>query len=347
MENKVLDFLKKEIDMGNIPGAAIYVSYQGKAVMEKSIGYRTLHPEKGPMKNDTIFDLASLTKIVTTTMAALQLLDKGAIRLDDKVSHFLPKFAVDGKSGVTFKHLLTHTSGLSAHRPFYEDALQTDQIIERICAEKLEAPLGEKVIYSDLGFILLARLIEMITNQPFDQYVFQEILDPLTMNETGFNLTLDQNRFAATAFSEKIGDYKYGIVHDDNAESMGGVSGHAGLFSTLQDLAKFTLMIENGGSFNGKRIVSSAALQLSKKNFTTFDSEGRGLGWQIKSPGLSCGDLFSENSYGHTGYTGTSIWFDPDIQLHVILLTNRVHAKNTEAILRLRPRLHNLIRSHF
>ncbi|MCR2821234.1 serine hydrolase domain-containing protein [Lederbergia panacisoli] len=345
MKERVIHFLQKEIDLENIPGAAIYISYKGTPILKEVIGNRTLTPTKELMQMDTVFDLASLTKKVTTMTASLQLLDKGEIRLDDPVSYFFPEFNENGKAEVRIRHLLTHTSGLPAHKPFYEEELKTAQIIEKICAEKLENPVGQKVVYSDLGFILLASLIEKVVDAPFAEYVSKEILAPLEMHETGFNLTFSRARFAATEYSEKLNDYKYGIVHDENAESMGGVSGHAGLFSTLKDLANFAHMIENGGSFKGKRIISTVALDLSKQNFTPFDEEGRGLGWQIHSPRLSCGDLFSYSSYGHTGFTGTSMWFDPEIQLHVILLTNRVHAKNQQAILRLRPRLHNLIRA--
>lgn len=348
MEKQVLTFLEAEIEQENIPGAAIYVSHQGKPMMQSYIGSRTLYPDKQPVEEDTVYDLASLTKVVATLPSILQLLDNGSIRLDDKISYFLPSFHVNEKENVTIKHLLTHTSGLPAHRQFYAEALRTEQIIARICEEQLVMPEGSSVIYSDLGFILLSALIEKVAGQCFEKYVTQNIFQPLNMNETGFNLPFNKIRFAATEYSEKLGDYKYGIVHDDNAESMGGISGHAGLFSTIQDLANFTSMIENNGVYNGKRIISSPALKLSKQNFTSFASEARGLGWQMKSPGaLSCGDLFSPNSYGHTGYTGTSIWFDPEIQLHVILLTNRVHAQNKDAILRLRPRLHNIIRTHF
>ncbi|MBS4195996.1 serine hydrolase domain-containing protein [Lederbergia citri] len=347
MKEKVIRFLQKEIDLENIPGAAIYISYKGNPVLEEAVGYRTLAPSKEPMQMDTVFDLASLTKIVTTMTATLQLLDKGEIRLDDSISYFFSSFSKNGKEEVRIRHLLTHTSGLPAHRPFYKDELYTEQIIEKICDEELENPIGERVVYSDLGFILLASLIEKVVGEPFANYVSREILTPLEMHETGFNLNLNRKRFAATEFCEKQNDYKYGIVHDENAESMGGVSGHAGLFSTVKDLANFAEMIEDGGKFKGKQIISPAALALSKRNFTPFDEEGRGLGWQMKSPKLSCGDLFSDSSYGHTGFTGTSIWFDPEIQLHVILLTNRVHAKNQQGILRLRPRLHNLIRAEF
>lgn len=348
METQVLRFLANEIDQENIPGASIYISHRGMKVMDKTIGYRALSPKKLPLEENTIYDMASLTKIVATMTACLQLIDKGEIRLDDKIAFFIPAFATNGKSEITIKHLLTHTSGLPAHRPFYKEKLTMEEVVDRICLEQLVSPVGNKVIYSDLGFILLTLLIEKISGITFREYVSTEILEPLDMKDTSFNPTFNQDRFAATEFSEKLKGYKFGVVHDENAEAMGGISGHAGLFTTIQDMAKFTSMIENDGRYKGRCIISKAALDMSKQNFTSFDQEARGIGWQIKSAGaLSCGELFSSRSYGHTGFTGTSIWFDPEVQLHVILLTNRVHALNKDAILRLRPRLHNLIRSHF
>ncbi|MBO1005335.1 serine hydrolase domain-containing protein [Pseudogracilibacillus auburnensis] len=342
MEKKVLAFLQKEIDLKSIPGAAIYVSYEGKKILDDSIGFRTFSPQNKPVERNTIYDLASLTKVVATTPAILQLIDKGEIHLQDKIRRFFPEF---NHAQITIEHLMTHTSGLPAHRPYHNEKLNFSQMSERISIEQLVHSPGNNVIYSDLGFILLTGLIEKVAGQPFEEFTKKKIFQRLNMNETGFNLPFEQARFAATEYSPGIGDYKYGIVHDENAESMGGVSGHAGLFSTIQDLAKFTTMIESGGFFNGQQIISNASISLSKRNYTPFASEGRGLGWQIK--GTSCGDLFSQSSYGHTGFTGTSIWFDPTIQLHVILLTNKVHGENQEAILRLRPCIHNLIRSHF
>ncbi|WP_230200222.1 serine hydrolase domain-containing protein [Bacillus niameyensis] len=348
LKKKVQAFLEKEVELGIIPGAALHISQNGKTIMDTYVGSRTFSPSPEPVQQDTIYDLASLTKIVATLTAMLQLLDEGFIHLKDRISRFFPSFENNGKGDITIKQLLTHTSGLPAHRPYYAENLNREQVIERICNEDLQVKPDSEVIYSDLGFILLAALIEKVVEQPFQQYVDEQIFTPLEMNDTGFNLAFDKQRFAATEFSESLKDYKYGIVHDENAESMGGISGHAGLFSTLGDLAKYASMVENNGFYNGKQIISSQSLKLSRENFTTFDNEGRGLGWQLQSKGVSaCGDLFSAMSYGHTGFTGTSIWFDPEVQLSVILLTNRVHIPHQLGILRLRPRLHNLIRSHF
>lgn len=347
MKEKVLQFLQEEIEIGSIPGAVIHVSYQDAAILHEVIGNRAVFPEKSQMKLDTIFDLASLTKVVATLPAILKLLDHGFFRLDDRVSYFLPEFGKNGKEEIRIRDLLTHTAGLPAFHNYYLESLSTEQILERIYDDELVAPIGSKVIYSDLGLITLYKLIESVTNQSLPDYLQKEIFEPLGMNETGFNPTFPKHRYAATEFCQTLNDYKIGIVHDENTESMGGISGHAGLFSTVSDLAKYTSMIENNGIFRGKRILSESALELSRKNYTPFDSEARGLGWILKSQAFSsCGDYFSDASYGHTGFTGTSIWFDPEIKLHVILLTNRVHYGRKDGILRLRPRLHNIIRAN-
>lgn len=348
MKNKVLFFLKKEVELMHIPGAAIHISHQGRVIMQEAVGNKVVYPEKDSMDLNTVFDLASLTKVVATLPAILKLMDEGDVRLDDKVDFFLPEFSRNGKSNITVRHLLTHTSSMIGHRKYYLENLNEKEVIDEICSERLIDPLGSKVIYSDLGFITLYKLIEEATQVPFTNFIQKEIFDPLEMNETMYNPTFPKEHYAATEYSEKLKEYKRGVVHDDNAETMGGISGHAGLFSTLSDLGNFAKMIENNGVYNQKKIISERAMQLSKKSYTSFDRDHRGIGWMLKSPTQSsCGDYFSEKSYGHTGYTGTSMWFDPTIDLHVILLTNRVHFGRKDHIVRLRPRLHNIVRSFF
>ncbi|MFD1735435.1 serine hydrolase domain-containing protein [Bacillus salitolerans] len=346
MKPRVLEFLNKEVEHKHIPGAVIHVSYKREVIMHEAIGKRVVYPKSEAMKLDTIFDLASLTKVVATLPAILKLIDGGFMSLHDPISNFIPEFSRNGKDRVTVKHLLTHTSGLPSHKQYYIEGLNKEQIYERIYQQELEVPMGKKVIYSDLGLIVLYNLIERITGETFERFSKREIFDPLDMTETCFNPRFAKDRFAATEYSEKLTDYKHGIVHDENTESMGGISGHAGLFSSVRDIANFAEMVENNGIFRGRRILSGPSLEIARLNYTEFDVEGRGLGWQLKGKGrAACGDLFSEDSYGHTGFTGTSIWFDPTVKLHVILLTNRVHFGRNEEILRIRPRLHNLIRA--
>lgn len=339
-------FLQQEIDLNHIPGAVISVSYQDDIILQEAFGHRVVHPEKSPMTLDTVFDLASLTKVVATLPAILKLIDRGDVRLDDPVAHFLPEFAQQGKEKVTLKHLLTHTSGLPDHQPYYKENLSAENIIKRIYATQLVAPLGKQVIYSDLGYITLYKVVEHVTGENFADFVEREIFTPLQMNESVFNPTFENERYAVTEYADHLADYKQGVVHDENAEALGGISGHAGLFSTISDLQNFAQMIENNGVFENKQLLSWSALNTARQNYTMFSSEYRGIGWMLKDPQLSSsGDYFAAESYGHTGFTGTSIWFDPTIQLHVILLTNRVHFGRQNHIIRLRPRLHNLIRA--
>lgn len=348
MRTEVIQFLKKEIDLKHIPGAVIHISQGGKQLLQEAIGDRSVYPIQQPMQLDTVFDLASLTKVIATLPAILKLLDDGKVRLDDPVANFLPQFAGTNKKQVTLRHLLTHTSGLTAHRQFYKENLSKKEMFQQIFTAPLEGPVGEQVAYSDLGFMLLYQIIEKVTGEDFDQFLAKHFYEPLGMTDTGFKPTFSKTRFAVTEYSEQIGRYKTGIVHDENTEAMGGVSGHAGLFSTVSDIKKFASMIENDGVFEGEHILSPASLKLARRNYTSFDEEARGIGWMMKSETrASCGDYFSSDSYGHTGFTGTSIWFDPTIQLHVILLTNRVHFGRHPHMIRLRPRLHNLIRRFF
>ncbi|WP_026691307.1 serine hydrolase domain-containing protein [Alteribacter aurantiacus] len=347
MKQDVLALLDEFMQMGEIPGAVVSVSHKGEVILEEAVGYRTIFPDKQPMKRNTVFDVASLTKVTTTLPAVLLLLERGKLRLDDKASFFLPKMISPDKEAITIKHLLTHTSGLPAHRPYYEEKLGKDEVIERIYQEKLEAPIGEQVIYSCLGFILLYKIVETITGERFDRFVEREVFEPLEMTESGFNPDFPRERYAATEYSEYLNDYKHGVVHDDNAEWMGGVSGNAGLFSTVGDLQKIVSMFEQDGVFRGKRLLSPVTTRLARENLTSFAPQHRGLGWDMKSPALSsCGDFFSDKSYGHTGYTGTSLWIDPEAELSVILLTNRVHFGREKPIVRLRPLLHNIVRAH-
>lgn len=348
MKQRVLEFLNKEIERKHIPGAVVQVAHEGEILLEEAIGFRAVYPEKEPMEKNTVFDLASLTKVVATLPAILKLLDDGDVHLDDEVHYFLPAFKQKGKENITVKHLLTHTSGLTSHQPFYEKKLSAEKVLNEIFTDENEVPVGSKVVYSDLGFITLYKIVEEVTEIEFSKFVSEEFFMSLEMTETMFNPDFPESRYAATEFSEDIGDYKRGIVHDENTHAMGGISGHAGLFSTVEDLSKFAGMIENGGSYKGKQLLSERALEIARRNYTPWDSEHRGLGWHLKSPKFSpCGDYFSELSYGHTGFTGTSIWFDPEINLRVILLTNRVHFGRKPHIIRLRPRLHNIIRSYF
>lgn len=349
MIEEVKSFLREEIERKHVPGAVIQIAQDSELLFEEAFGYKQVHPEKERMDLETVFDLASLTKVVATLPAILKLMDEGEIRLDDYVQHFLPEFSQNGKEDITVRHLLTHTSGLRSFKPFYVKNLKVEKILAEIYADKQEAPIGSKVTYSDLGLITLYKVVEVVTGEEFSSFLDREFFSPLGMTETGFNPKFSVDRYAATEFCEQRQEYKRGIVHDENCEAMGGVSGHAGLFSTVEDLGKFAEMVEQDGIYKGRKLLSEHSLTLARENFTPWDSSDyRGLGWQVKGPAFSsCGDYFSSKSYGHTGFTGTSLWIDPEVNLRVILLTNRVHYGRRPHIIRLRPRLHNIIRKYF
>jgi CubicO group peptidase (beta-lactamase class C family) len=344
---KISSFIDQEIAAGHLPGAVLYIAQRGKEVVKQAYGSRVIYPEAAPMSVDTVFDLASLTKVVATLPAVLQLMDQGKLTLADPIGSFLPQFRFFQEEPIRIVHLLTHSSGLRADIPGMRGLmhLSRDELVDLILNERPLHPPGTKVVYSDIGLILLYLIIESVTGEAFDTYLKRELFEPLEMAETGFCPTFAETRYAVTEFSEQHQAYKAGIVHDEKAELMQGVSGHAGLFSTVHDVANYAEMIRQKGVFKGRRIISRAAIELSSRNFTPYDQEFRGLGWLLRNPSsfMFSGDYVSEQSFGHTGFTGTSLLFEPEQDLQVIFLTNRVHFGRTEHILQIRPRLHNLI----
>ena len=344
MKEKVLSFLQHEIDQKVTPGAVIRVRHKGELILDEAVGTNSLEDDRVPITSSHLFDMASLTKVMVTLPAILQLCKAGEIHLHDKVMTFLPSFQNNGKEGLTIKQLLTHSSGLAAHRPYFERRLSAAQVLKEISEEKLHYPPDTDVVYSDLGFILLMDIIEKVTGQTIDEYARLHLFEPMAMKDTGYKPNYERQRFAPTEYYDHLKSHKYGVVHDDNTEFMGGISGHAGLFSTMEDLSVFTKMLENEGVHEGKQVLDPHWLALSRRNFTPFANESRGIGWQLKGSGASpVGDLMSSNTYGHTGFTGTSFYIDPEKELTVMLLTNRVYFGRHLAMIRLRPRLHNLI----
>lgn len=344
MKSQIVSFLQEEIDKQVTPGAVIRIKYKGKWILEEAIGTNSIEPDKVPMSTEHLFDVASLTKVMGTLPAMLQLFQSGDIHLQDKVVTFLPEFGIHQKETITLQQLLTHSSGLIAHRPYFERKLSYDEVLADIYKEELVYIPDTKVVYSDLGFILLGAIIEKVSGQNIQDYVIDHIFKHLDMDDSTYLPSVERQLYAPTEYLPHLQDHKYGIVHDDNTEFMGGVSGHAGLFSTIRDIAKFCDMLESNGEYNGKQILHPLWLQKSKENFTSFATEARGIGWQLKGNGSSpAGDLMSSQTYGHTGYTGTSFYIDPSTELTVILLTNRVYFGRHDGMSRLRPRLHNII----
>jgi len=333
------------IKKGKYPGLVALIVRRGRIVKHSAYGFSSLYPHRERMTIDKLFDLASLTKVIATTTLVMKLIERGILDLDDSVERYLPEFKGGGKSYVTLRHLLTHTSGLPAHLPLWELVEKREEVYKYICRVKLEYKPGEKVVYSDLGFILLGKIVEDVSGLRLDELASQEIFEPLGMRDTFFNPPSDLvERCVVTEKCPVRKRFLRGEVHDENSWFMGGVAGHAGLFSTAYDVALFGEMIRREGTLCGVRILSTPSMDTMRRSYTDGLNSRRGLGWLLKSAGSPSGSLTSQDSFGHTGFTGTSLWIDPKYELTIVLLSNRVHpSRERRDFLRLRPKLHNII----
>lgn len=327
------------------PGASILIAKDGKIIYKKGFGHFTYDINSVKVTPKTIYDLASVTKVIATTTATMICIDKGLFSLDDKVSKFIPQFSLYGKENITIKNLLLHNAGFVAYKKYHEKYDNADSVLNDIYTSPLEYETGTKTIYSDLGIITLGKIIEKVTGKTLDRFCSDEIFTLLGMKNTFYNPpSIYKKRIAPTELDNYWRNrLLIGEVHDETASLLNGISGNAGLFSTTEDLYKLLSMILNKGSFNGKRFINQKTVELFTKQY--YDKSSRGLGWDTNAfENASCGKLFSKNSYGHTGYTGTSVWTDPDRKLIVILLTNRVYPtrKNTK-IIQFRPIIHSEI----
>jgi len=316
----------------------------------EAFGHRMLVPEQRPMERDTIFDAASLTKPVATATAVLQLVERGELSLDDPVCRFLPQFTGEGRESATICQLLTHSAGVPAYKNYLSEwgedlapAERRPRVVADICVLPLQYPVGKGFLYSCLGFILLASLVQAVSGKPLDQYAGECIFGPLGMRDTCFNPA--GGAVARCAATEQLPEgVLCGIVHDENARYLGGVGGNAGMFATAGDLSRFMRAILNAGALGGARILSTDTVALMVSPQLALPDAVRGLGWDIRtsySPHLR-GDRFPEGGIGHSGYTGTSIWADPASRTYVILLTNRVHLGRDREISRLRREVANI-----
>ncbi|MGH7719751.1 MAG: serine hydrolase domain-containing protein, partial [Gemmatimonadaceae bacterium] len=270
----------------------------------------------------TIYDLASLTKVVATTTAIMILYDRGKVRLDDPVSKYLPSFTGGEKGRVTIRHLLAHHSGLPSGRDVWRTARSAAEARRQVLATPLVAAPGRKQLYSDLGPDILGFVVEAVSGETLDVFLDRRVFRPLRMRSTSFRPAPRMRaRTAPTEPAPPRGYPLRGEVHDENAFALGGVAGHAGLFSTAADLSIFAQMMLNGGVYNGIRIASDSAVAL----FTSRAAGSRALGWEICEGAGACGHNLGAGAYGHTGFTGTSLWIDPEREMFVILLTNWVH----------------------
>ena len=312
------------IKEGGYPGAAVVVGRKGAAVWEKGFGTLSWAKTSGDVDpGETIYDLASLTKVVATTTALMILFDEGRLELEAPVSKYLPAFAGAHKDSVTIRHLLTHRSGLPAGRDLWRVAKNPQEARLMVIDAPLTCKPGTCYIYSDLGADLLGMVVETVSGMGLDEFMEQRVFTPLGMTQTGFRPADSlRARVAPTEVMPPRGYPLKGEVHDENAYALGGVAGHAGLFSTAKDLAVFAQMMLNGGTYEGVRIVADSTVSL----FTRRTAGSRALGWDTADGDGGAGRYLTGRAYGHTGYTGTSLWIDPDREMFVILLTNRVHA---------------------
>ena len=323
------------------PGGVVAVGSRGTLAHLSAVGRMTYDTDAAAVAEDTIYDLASLTKVIATTTMAMILVDEGRLRLDSLVQEYLPRFVGANKDKVTVRHLLTHTAGVDWWAPLYEEIRGAPAYLDRIQAMDLVSEPGSTYLYSDLGLILLGEVLERVAGQPLQEFVEARVFEPLSMVDTGFRpVEAVRSRVAPTENDPWRGRLLHGEVHDENAFALGGVAPHAGLFGTASDLARFAQMMLNGGVLEHRRIVSRATIELFTEKAGLAGST-RALGWDTKSPEKSsAGVLFSPRSYGHTGFTGTSMWIDPDRALFVILLTNRVHpTRDNKQIRTIRPRV--------
>ncbi len=332
------------------PGAVVLVGRADQTVYEKAYGTRATVPSTEPMTLDTVFDLASLTKVVATTTAVMTLIEQGRVRLNDPVASFVPGFDRYGKGGITVRHLLTHVSGL---RPDVDLHPWTgyDAAIALAIDEVPMATPGEQFVYSDINFFLLGDIVARVTGETLDVYLKRVVFGPLGMRDTGFlpaktllpRIAPTERCAEQDAWPCKRPDAAplRGVVHDPTARRMGGVAGHAGLFSTAQDLKRFVRMLINGGELDGVRILSPATVARMITPVTLPANAGtRGLGWDIDTSFSSNrGDLFPIGSFGHTGFTGTSLWIDPASKSYVIFLSSRLHPDGVGDVGVLRSRI--------
>lgn len=355
--------MNEAVAKDEIPGAVLLVSHDGRIVWRKAYGSRSMLPQREAMTLDTIFDLASLTKVFATSASVMKLVEQGKLRLNDPVVRYIPELGTVGataeKNQITLRHLLTHTAGFA---PDPTDAnipagwSGAEPLLGEIYAEPLVAPPGARFIYSDTGFILLGEIVRRVSGMPLDEFASKEIYVPLGMRETRF--TPPASWIPRIAPTEEIdlpsgvkagsgrGRLLRGVVHDPRARQMGGVAGHAGLFSTADDLALFCrAILANGAASNGKHIFAPATVHLmSTPQQPPWVPSARGLGWDIDSAySAPRGELFPLTSFGMTGFTGTEVWIDPGSKTFVLLLTNSVHPYGRPAISGLRSRVSTVV----
>jgi len=333
---RVDPIVRDAIRDGQIPGAVVLVWHNGKVIYRKAFGNRAIEPRREAMTLDTIFDIASLTKVVATTTAVMQLVQKGEVRTNDPVAKYIPEFAENGKQDITVRNLLTHFSGLAADLDLTGSWQGHDTALRMAFAEKPTYPPGSRFLYSDINFITLGALVERVTGTTLDAYCAQNVFIPLHMTHTRFLPPASwRSKIAPTQFDEKNVMLR-GIVHDPTSRRMGGVAGHAGVFSTADDLSRFAQALIDTSPVLSKEIVEKMTTPQQPPTASIL----RGFGWDIDSPfSTNRGELLPVGSFGHTGFTGTSIWIDRATRTFIILLTNSVHPRGKGTAVALRAKI--------
>ena len=338
---KLDSIIRVAMNEGAAPGVALAVGRYGRLVHLRSYGRIDVSPDSPPVTDSTMFDMASLTKVVATTTALMILEDEGRVNLDSTVRSYLPELTDSTKAGITVRQILTHSAGFEAFAALWREHSGRTDYLNQINARPLVYSPGDSTIYSDWDFILAGLIVERISGMTLDQFTAARIWQPLGMRDTGFNplgavpadstciaaFRADHPLLARIAVTEMDTAYRHikihGIVHDENACALGGVAGHAGLFSSARDAAVFSQMMLNGGQYNGVRLIQPTTI--ARWTARQSNHSSRALGWDTPSDKSSSGRYFSFRSFGHTGFTGTSIWIDPEREVFVVLLTNRVN----------------------
>lgn len=323
--------VEEALRAGKMPGCVVLIGRHGKIVFEKAYGRRQIQPEPAPMTLDTMFDLASLTKPVATATSVMILMERGKVGLNDPIARHIPEFAANGKERITVLQLLTHQGGLIADNSLNDYRDGPEKARERLFALKPVATPGSKFIYSDVGFLVLGELVRRVAGKGLDEFTRENVFGPLGMKETGF-LPGSALRRRAAPTEKRDGKWIQGEVHDPRSYALGGVAGHAGLFSTARDLAVYAQMLLRRGQYGGVRVLQESTVA-AMTTAHPVSTGLRGLGWDMRT-GYSSnrGESFSPRAFGHGGFTGTAMWIDPELDLFVIFLSNRLHPDGKGAV---------------
>lgn len=334
--------VEEALGKGQMPGCVVLIARRGKTALLKAYGRRSLEPAETAMTCDTVFDLASLTKPIATATSVMLLVERQQLALDEPVAKYLPEFGQAGKQVITVRQLLTHQGGLIADNPIDDFANGPEQAFQRIFAANATCEPATRFIYSDVGFMVLGELVRRVSGEDLHQFTARRLFGPLQMTESGY-LPADELRQRTAPTERRDEHWMQGEVHDPRAFAMGGVAGHAGLFSTAEDLAIYAQMILGRGEYAGVRVLAPETVDLMLTANQVPGGGLRGLGWDMQTGySINRGEGWSPRAVGHGGFTGTALWIDPELQLAVVFLSNRVHPDGKGNVNRLAGRIGTL-----